>query len=238
MQEIAEIEDTDGGNPYPVATNAARLRRDMRKCGATEEEIRRIFSYLPHLQPKRRPNAPRPTKGKGKAFEWLAAHVNYQGKDCLQWPFSRDGRVGRGRVGYNGVQYWAHRLMCILAHSEPPTHQHQAAHECGKGHFGCVNPRHLSWKTNSENQIDRRKTGSMLRNNYGKGGALTPEQQAEIISLKGKMTQVGIAAKFGVSLGCVQYWHKWRDIRRSRKSAPADLFAHATPNQQQEDAPT
>jgi hypothetical protein len=152
-------------------------------------------------------------KGKGQGIAWLKAHVAYQGDDCLPWPLSRDNRVGRGRVGYNGKHLWAHRLMCILAHGEPPTPKHQAAHSCGKGHYGCCNPRHLSWKTNSENQLDRRKNGNMLRNRSGWRGNLSPEQRAEIVALKGKKPQVEIAKQFGVSLGCVQYWHGIREKR-------------------------
>lgn len=152
-------------------------------------------------------------KGQGANFKWLLAHVDYQGAGCLAWPFAKDNRVGRGSIGYNGRGWWAHRLMCVLAHGEPPTPKHQAAHNCGKGHYGCVNPRHLEWKTNSENQLDRAKNGNVLRNQYGKGGALTPAQQSEIVALKGKMTQISIAAKFGVSLGCVQYWLKYRAVR-------------------------
>ncbi len=160
-----------------------------------------------------RKGQPPPIKGKGQAFLWLKARVNYQGDDCLPWPFCTDDRIGRGRIAYNGRHYWAHRLMCEMAHGPPPTPKHQAAHECGKGHYGCCNPRHLSWKTNSENQLDRRKTGNMLRNRNGNKTVLTEAQIAEIISLKGKISQVAIGAKFGVSLGCVQYWLKYRAQR-------------------------
>ncbi len=149
-------------------------------------------------------------RGKGAAFKWLLDHVSYQGDDCLPWPFCKDDRVGRGRLGHEGKHYWAHRLMCKLAHGEPPSPKHQAAHECGKGHYGCVNPRHLKWKTNSENQLDRRQNGSMLRNRFGNKGGLRPEQTKTIVGLKGKKTQMEIAAMFGVSLGCVQYWHHKR----------------------------
>jgi transposase len=167
---------------------------------------------------------PRPVKGRGKGYLWLLAHVDYQGDECLPWPFSVDRRVGRGMVGYNGATYWAHRFMCELAHGKPPTPKHQAAHECGKGHYGCVNPRHLKWKTNSENQLDRRRNGNMLRNRNGPRPTLTEAQIDEILSLKGKMTQVAIAKKFGVSLGCVQYWLKYRTIR-SMPEAPKYLAA-------------
>jgi hypothetical protein len=162
----------------------------------------------------------------GIAATWLLRHVNYEGDDCLPWPFSVDGRVGRGRVGYKGRQYWAHRLMCIFAHGEPPTPQHQAAHECGKGHYGCVNPRHLSWKTNSENQLDRRRNGNMLRNRNGPRPTLNPEQLAELRRLSANMTQMGLAKRYGVSLGCVQYWLKYRE-RRGLGKYPNRIYTKA-----------
>lgn len=159
-------------------------------------------------------------RGTGAAVKWLRDHVGYQGDDCLQWPFCREGRVGRGLLGYNGRQWWAHRLMCKFAHGEPPTPKHQAAHSCGKGHYGCVNPRHLSWKTNSENQIDRRKNGSMLRNQHGNRGGLTKEQVDRIHSLRREgVTQVEIGRRLGVSLGCVQYWLKYRRARGVKRAA-------------------
>ena len=159
----------------------------------------------------RRPSTP---FGQGAAHAWLREHVTYQGDDCLQWPFFRDSRVGRGRLGHKGEMHWAHRLMCELAHGKPPTPKHQAAHNCGKGHYGCVNPRHLEWKTNSENQLDRRRNGNMLRNPNGQSGNISQAQKAEIVALRaGGMTQVAIAQKFGVSLGCVQYHLKYRKDR-------------------------
>lgn len=45
--------------------------------------------------------------------------------------------------------------MCQKAHGDPPSPKHDAAHSCGRGHEGCVNPNHLSWKTKKQNQADR-----------------------------------------------------------------------------------
>jgi hypothetical protein len=147
------------------------------------------------------------TYGKGVAYNWLVQHKDFAGDDCLPWPFSRDSRVGRGLLGHEGKRYWAHRLMCILVHGEPPSPKHQASHSCGRGHEGCVNPRHLEWKTNSENQYDRRKHGTQM-GGIGTRTRLTPEQIAEMRALKGKMVRLEIAKKFGVKIGCVEYWHK------------------------------
>jgi hypothetical protein len=168
---------------------------------------------MPRKQRKPQKNPNPWNRGKGAGIAFLRSLLTYQGDDCVPWPLSKDGRVGRGRIGWNGKQYWAHRLMCILAHGEPPTPKHQAAHECGKGHYGCVNPRHLSWKTNSENQLDRAKNGNALRSRTGPSSALTQHQIDTIRSLKGRKTQMEIARMFGVSLGCVQYWLKYRETR-------------------------
>jgi hypothetical protein len=45
------------------------------------------------------------------------------------------------------------RFVCTLAHGEPPTPTHQAAHECGNGHHNCINPKHLKWRTPLENSL-------------------------------------------------------------------------------------
>jgi hypothetical protein len=166
-----------------------------------------------YRHPVKGTGAHRPTKGNGRSYRWLMEHVSHQGDACLIWPFGRDRRINRGSLGYKGTRYWAHRLMCEMAHGAPPTPKHQAAHNCGKGHYCCVNPRHLEWKTNTQNQLDRAVNGNALRNPHGPGGALSDEQKAGIMALKGKMPQTKIAAKFGVSLGCVQYWLKYREAR-------------------------
>ena len=146
-----------------------------------------------------------PTKP-NEARNWLLSHVAYTGNDCLKWPFSGNWN-GRGHLGWNGKIVKAHRLMCILAHGEPPTPKHQAAHNCGNGHLGCVNPNHLEWKTNSENQRDRRRHGT---HHGGKGSRAAIPLQAidEIRRLKGIETQLSLAKRLGVSRGCIEYWQR------------------------------
>lgn len=135
--------------------------------------------------------------------DWIVEHKDYQGDDCLKWPFFIDPSWGRGKCGYKAKVWWAHNLMCTVAHGPAPADRPQAMHSCGNGHLGCVNPRHLSWGTNSENAYDRRRHG---RPEGSKGGRtdLTPEQVAEIQT--GRKTQLALAAKFGVSRSCIQYW--------------------------------
>ncbi len=111
--------------------------------------------------------------------------------------------------------------MCILAHGEPPTPKHQTAHSCGKGHEGCINPRHLSWKTNQENSLDKREHGTAQNAWWGRYHKITPQQLADLKSRKGRQTQVATAKEFGVSLSLVQYhWHgKERWPSHSRKAS-------------------
>lgn len=123
------------------------------------------------------------TKGNGKAIQWIRDHQDYAGDDCLPWPFYR--LHGYGVLGYLGKRYYAHRFMCSLIHGDPPTPEHQAAHSCGNGHLGCVTPGHLSWKTQSENQLDCRQHGTATKTHEGNKGRITRKQAAEIRALKG-----------------------------------------------------
>jgi hypothetical protein len=94
-------------------------------------------------------------KGRGRAIAFLRGLIGHHGEECVIWPMARDASNGYCHMGWNGKRYWAHRLMCELAHGPAPSDKHEAAHSCGKGHEGCVNPRHLEWKTRAENQADR-----------------------------------------------------------------------------------
>lgn len=140
-----------------------------------------------------------PNKGRGPGVTFLRENIKYLGDNCLLWPFVRC--LGYGLLRYRGKQYRAHRFMCVLAHGEPPTSKHQAAHSCGNGY--CVNPRHLSWKTNGENQLDRRRHGTTLAETWGR---ITPKQEEEIRRLRaGGMSTPKLAAMFGVTHSTIQY---------------------------------
>lgn len=143
-------------------------------------------------------------KGNGGCFNWLLANAQHQGDDCLIWPFTRHP-TGYGAFGHFGKQNYAHRFMCQIAHGPPPSRKHQAGHSCGRGHDGCVNPRHLSWKTRSENQLDRRTHGTSQRNPGGRKGKLTETQIADIRALRGIRSQQYIARMFGVSRPTISF---------------------------------
>ena len=159
-------------------------------------------------------------RGRGRSAKWIFDHVNYDGDGCLIWPFSRSD-TGYGQLGYMGKIHKAHRFMCEQANGPPPSPIHEAAHNCGNGMGGCVHPKHLDWKTPSENHLDRARHGTAATNLYGNTGKLTKQQRQEIIDLKGKMTQREIAKLYGVRFQTISRWHN-ADLNKELKSAPFD----------------
>lgn len=159
---------------------------------------------------------------RGEVTAWVLAHVNYAGDECLTWPFAHDGR-GYGTLQFEEKFYKASRLICILAHGEPPTSEHQAAHSCGNGHLLCVNQNHLSWKTRTENMADSVKHGTARFDRGRPRVKLTVEQVREIIAMKGVQTQAKLAAKFGVSwrqIGKIQRGVSWRGGKLHQPGLP------------------
>lgn len=75
------------------------------------------------------------------------------GAACIFWPHNRNAD-GYGSYTIGSKTYGVHRLVCSRVHGDPPTPEHEAAHSCGNGHLGCVNPRHLRWVTSVENKAD------------------------------------------------------------------------------------
>lgn len=136
------------------------------------------------------------------AKRWIEQHATHDGLDCLIWPFKDDGS-GRGAISVGKVRMTAPRYMCLIAHGEPPTKEHQAAHSCGNGHLGCMNQAHLSWKTPLENQADRKLHGTHMEGVSHPLAKMTAETVLQILALKGVMRQKDIAALFGVDKGTV-----------------------------------
>lgn len=140
---------------------------------------------------------PAHNRGKGKLFLWLKERVNHNSDECLIWPFSRNHQ-GYGQVGHHGKVHKAHRVMCRIAHGEPPAEYFEAAHSCGNGYAGCVNPRHLSWKTPLENRLEA--------NAHGTGrGHRRKQLPADVVRKikESPKSYLEIANEFGVYFGTV-----------------------------------
>lgn len=136
-------------------------------------------------------------EGRARAF-LIEVVMNYTGDDCLKWPFGR-GSHGHGDIWWGGKKRVASNLVCELRHGPAPHPDLQAAHSCGNGHLGCVNPKHLRWATRSENAIEAVEHGALPRGERVYGAKLTEADVLKIRRMAGTMTHKSIANIFGVT---------------------------------------
>lgn len=135
----------------------------------------------------------------------------YEGDDCLIWPFGRSV-YGYGRIKYLGKDYAVSRLACIEVNGPPPTPKHEAAHNCGNGHLGCVNPKHLRWATREENRADRLIHGTHDLGEQNGASKLKTAEVIKIRALEGVMSQRKIAGMFNISsttVSRIHHRHLW-----------------------------
>ena len=91
---------------------------------------------------------------RGARINWIFKNKDFAGDACIVWPFAIAESGYPACVSWNGGQTGAHRVMCEMRNGKPSTSDHQAAHSCGKGKNGCINPNHLRWATAKENHAD------------------------------------------------------------------------------------
>ncbi len=147
----------------------------------------------------------------GVSQQWLMDRKDWSGTECLIWPFGRDD-YGYGMSKQNGKAERAHVTMCTYAHGPRPSDSHQAAHSCGNGKDGCVNPNHLRWATAKENGDDRVLHGTTVRGDAHFSARLS---QADVIAIRemgNKVSRKRIAQMYGISTshaGAIQRRKFW-----------------------------
>jgi hypothetical protein len=134
----------------------------------------------------------------GAPIAFIIAAGSSTTNECIVWPFATLPN-GYGHLWVNGVDVLASRLICERAWGPPPSDGHEAAHSCGNGRLGCIQPRHLSWKTHSENERDKLDHGTDNRGEKHCSAILTEHNVHEILSLKGRMTAREAGEIFGVT---------------------------------------
>lgn len=157
------------------------------------------------------------------ARRWIAEHLDYPHSEwCLFWPFGLN-QGGYAQVGAEAVK--VHRIMCEHKRGLAPDDRPFAAHECGNGNIGCVNPNHVLWKTHAENMLDMHK-----HTPRGSRYKLTPAQVDEIRTLQGRARIIDIAEQFGVCDVTIRQIHSgkiWKDTssRQIRVLTPGEVQA-------------
>jgi len=151
-------------------------------------------NHLYRLQKYGNPLAGNPTPG--TLAQWVMCHKDHNDDECLFWPYHRTAE-GYAHWTRDGVGQAVHIFMCEHRNGPRPTPQHHAAHICGKGRDGCVNPAHMMWKTPKENEADKETHGTRLRGERHAKAKLTPEQILAIRKAHGK--QRDIAKQFGIT---------------------------------------
>lgn len=142
--------------------------------------------------------------------QWIRdVALNFEGDDCLIWPFQKNEN-GYGVIAKGGRPHIASRVICERAYGLPDSASMHAAHNCHNGSGGCVNPRHLEWKTATDNERDKVAAGT---DNAGSrhGQSLLSEADVRIIRDEKSISAEAMALRFGVS--------KWTifDIRARRR---------------------
>jgi hypothetical protein len=139
----------------------------------------------------------------GAPFAFIKQAIISNTDECIFWPYAKH-RKGFGLVRHNGKTVVASRLVCELAFGAPKDTKLQAAHSCGNGHRGCVNPRHLRWASRLENAADQIMHGTRKRGKKVNTCKLSEHDVRQIRALLPSQSMSSIAAQFGVSVGAIK----------------------------------
>lgn len=123
---------------------------------------------------------------------------------CWLWcgEFDSKGQYGVFRLA--GVPIGAHRMSFELFKGEIPGGM-LVCHQCDT--MACVNPSHLWIGTIGDNLKDASAKGILDIGEGRHNNRLTEDQAREIYSLKGIVSQLKLAKKYGVSPSCIQSVH-------------------------------
>ena len=132
-------------------------------------------------------------RGEARAFIESLPETDH----CIYWPFYLY-KNGYGYLRYKGADRPVHRVSLMMTTGQDPE-KLDASHTC---HIRrCVNPRHLKWKTRSENLRDRPYNGTVNRGEVNGNAKLTRADVAAII--RDKRVQHEIAKDYGVAQATV-----------------------------------
>lgn len=134
--------------------------------------------------------------------------------ECIIWPYTVDSVTGYGKCSWDGRVESVHVAVCIAANGPRPGVRH-AAHECGVRL--CVNKRHITWKTKTENEADKVIHGHISKGTDRWNAKLTA---TDVLAIRERWaageTQTAIAADYGVmqpTISTVVSGKKWTWVK-------------------------
>lgn len=139
--------------------------------------------------------------------------LRWSSGECLIWPFARNS-TGYGVININGKNHIVSRLVCEVVNGQP-TVGLVAAHSCGQGGQGCVNPKHMRWATHAENMAEASVHGAILIGEKSPNSKLTEKQVRKILSAKGEASQRQLADEYCVDPSLISRIHagaKWKHL--------------------------
>jgi hypothetical protein len=124
---------------------------------------------------------------------WFWSWVDRSGGEDACWPWKGHimaERGGYGRLIYKDKQRPAHRVALELTIGPPPAKGLNACHRCDNP--PCVNPAHLWWGTDAENDADARQKGRK------RGPARKVDRDELVRRREAGLSYKELAAEFGI----------------------------------------
>lgn len=135
----------------------------------------------------------------GEARAFFEKALTSDTEECIVWPFALQP-TGYARMKRHGKSMFVHRAICIEVHGPCPEN-HETAHSCGTK--ACINPKHVSWKTHAENEVDKTKHGTNNAGERNGKAKLDWTKVQQIRQARGQKRQVDLASEFGVTVGVI-----------------------------------
>ncbi len=117
----------------------------------------------------------------GEQLSFFARALRSDTDECILWPHQKT-KDGYGRLWLFGRPVFAARAICAQTRGAPPDESWHSAHSCNQR--ACINPRHISWKSPSENMADKVEHGTHQVGEVNPHAKLTEEQVLEMRRLR------------------------------------------------------
>ena len=160
------------------------------------------------------PHVARRRAKEGAPLAFVDSAVSSSTDSCIEWPFSKN-LGGYARVVMQGKQTNVSRVVLMLSGRPRPSNFHFAAHAPEVCHNpGCINPRHLRWATQKENEADKLIDQTLARGETG-GNSKLNDTQAIYAYQSCKSEASRIAKDFGVTrkaIRNIQEGKTWRHV--------------------------